>query len=103
LKTELGQVTHPGYPESWYQKVAAATGDQLRVGKLATERAAEEASKQEARQVGESLLTLLEARGMAVDGETRDRILKTEDAGQLEKWLVRAATAKSTGEVFKDD
>jgi len=103
VKTELGQVTHPGYPDSWYQKVAAAAGDQLRVGKLETERAAEEASKQKARQVAESLMTLLEARGMAVDGETRDRILKTEDAGQLEKWLVRAATAKSTGDVFKGD
>jgi dipeptidase len=103
VKTELGEVTHPGYPESWYKKVAGATGDHLRVRKMETERAAEEARKQEARQIAESVLTLLDARGIAVDGETRDRILKTEEAAQLQKWLVRAATAKSTGEVLEGD
>ncbi len=58
LKTELGEVTHPGYPKSWYEKVAAATGDQLRVSKLEAEKKAEEEAKLKAEQTAESLLTL---------------------------------------------
>ncbi|MBN2069954.1 MAG: C69 family dipeptidase [Candidatus Krumholzibacteriota bacterium] len=30
LKDELGNVSHPGYPESWYRKVVDETGDHLR-------------------------------------------------------------------------
>jgi len=103
LKTELGKVTHPGYPKSWYEKVAAATGDQLRVSKLEAEKKAEEEAKQKTRQTAESLLTFLQARGIAVDAGARDRIMKSEDTAELEKWLVRAATAASTGEVFGAD
>jgi dipeptidase len=34
VKTELGKVTHPGYPESWYRRVARETGDHLKMKKL---------------------------------------------------------------------
>ncbi|UCG51058.1 MAG: C69 family dipeptidase [Candidatus Latescibacterota bacterium] len=100
VKNELGEVTHPGYPESWYEKVADATGDHLRVRKLEAERKAEEERKQKARKIAESLLSLLDARGVEVGDEARDRILNNEKSGELERWLVRAATAESTDEVF---
>lgn len=37
IKDELGKVTHPGYPESWYRSVAEKTGDALKVKKLPDE------------------------------------------------------------------
>jgi dipeptidase len=100
VKNEHGEVTHPGYPESWYEKVAAATGDHLKLRKLEAEKQAELAKKEKARKLAESLITLLEARNVTVDQETRTKILETEDPKKLEKWLVRAATAESTGELF---
>jgi len=100
VKDEKGNVTHPGYPESWYAKIAAATGDHLRLRKLEAEKQAELAKKEEARKMQESLLTLLEARNIPVDEETRAKILETEDPAQLKKWLVRAATIESTGDLF---
>ncbi len=30
MKTELGEVTHPGYPRAWYKHVAKETGDHLK-------------------------------------------------------------------------
>ena len=103
VKTELGEVTHPGYPKSWYEKVAAATGDRLRLGELETERKAEEEKKEKARKVADSLLKLLDARGVAVSAEAKEKILKSEKSSELERWLVRAATAETTEEVFKED
>jgi len=100
VKDEHGEVTHPGYPESWYQMVAGATGDHLRVQKLEAERKADEEQKLKARETAISLLALLGARDIEVDAESRDRILETEKAAQLEKWLVRAATAESLEDVF---
>jgi dipeptidase len=34
VKTELGKVTHPGYPKSWYRRIADETGDHFRVTKM---------------------------------------------------------------------
>lgn len=34
VKNELGEVTHPPYPESWYRRIAEETGDRLKVRKL---------------------------------------------------------------------
>ncbi|HEX2570633.1 MAG TPA: hypothetical protein VH877_13840 [Polyangia bacterium] len=47
-----------------------------------------------------ALLALLTARGIAVDPSTRDRILGCTDLEQLERWIVRAATAMSVHEVL---
>lgn len=101
VKTELGHVTHPGYPKSWYEKVAAATGDQLKVSQLEAERKAEEEAKQKARKVADSLIKLLDARGVVLSAEEREKILTSEEAAELERWLVRAATAETADEVFK--
>jgi hypothetical protein len=38
LKDELGNVKHPGYPESWYRKVAGETGDHLKYKPLEGEK-----------------------------------------------------------------
>jgi len=100
VKDANGKVTHPGYPESWYEMVAEATGDHMQMRKLAPERAADEEKKMKARQTGESILTLLEARGIEMDAEAAARIQDSEDVGQLGEWLVRAATADSAEAVF---
>ncbi|MBN2184522.1 MAG: C69 family dipeptidase [Candidatus Krumholzibacteriota bacterium] len=34
LKDELGNVSHPGYPEAWYRKIADETGDHLKLLEL---------------------------------------------------------------------
>lgn len=47
-----------------------------------------------------SLLTVLRARGIAVSPELEARVRATEDREQLQKWLVRAVTARSADELF---
>jgi len=101
VKNEHGEVTHPGYPEWWYEAVAKATGDDLRVQKLEVEKAREEEAKAKAGQLAESVLALLDARGIEVDDATREEILKTEDVAQAKEWLVRAATAGSAMDVLE--
>jgi len=103
VKDEKGKVTHPGYPESWYQMVAEATGDKLKVRKLAAEREAELKEKEKAHTIAESLIALLDARGISVDQTAKGKIMETEKPKQLEQWLVRAATADSTEEMFNGD
>lgn len=34
LKDELGNVSHPGYPEAWYRKIVEETGDHFRLQEL---------------------------------------------------------------------
>ncbi|UCE07424.1 MAG: C69 family dipeptidase [bacterium] len=34
VKNELGKVTHPGYPESWYRRIVNETGDHFKMKKL---------------------------------------------------------------------
>jgi hypothetical protein len=103
VKDEKGNVTHPGYPESWYQMVAESTGDRLKVRKLEAEREAERKRKEKAGAIAQSLIALLDARGISVDETAREKILGTEKPKQLETWLVRAATAGSTDEMFDGD
>jgi dipeptidase len=104
LKTELGEVTHPGYPKSWYEKVAAATGDHLLMRQLAVEKKREEAAEAEAKakaqQISESIFALLDARGIEVDADTRGKIEESEDPEELSHWLVNAATAESAADVL---
>jgi Uma2 family endonuclease len=64
--------------------------EQLRAQERATERA-------------ESILRILEARGLEVTGELRERILGCTDLDRLARWLVRAATASSTAEITDGD
>jgi dipeptidase len=102
VKDELGNVTHPGYPDSWYEEVARTTGDRLQMKKMPPEVAREEAERAEARELAAAVLALLEARGVAVDDETRGKIEGTEDRDELEGMLVRAARAETAGEVVEE-
>ncbi len=47
-----------------------------------------------------SVLELLATRQVEVSEEHRARILDCKDVDQLRDWLVRAATAKSSAELF---
>ena len=102
VKDALGNVTHPGYPDSWYEKVAGTTGDRLRMKKMPPEVAREEAAKAVARELAAAVLALLEARGVAVDDEIRGKIEGTEDPDELEGMLVRAARAETADEVAEE-
>jgi hypothetical protein len=45
-------------------------------------------------------LTLLEARGLQVTAAQRERVLACTDLAQLEAWVRKAVTVKTTGELF---
>jgi dipeptidase len=96
-KDELGNVTHPGYPESWYAKVAAATGEKLEMIQLAPEKAAAEKAEAEAKAKAEgiraAIYTLLDSRGIVADEAAREKIDATEDLEKLGLALVNAAVA----------
>jgi hypothetical protein len=49
--------------------------------------------------VAESILRILEARGVAVSPAQREEILHCSDRGRLDRWLLRAVQASSAGEV----
>jgi len=51
----------------------------------------------------ESLLAVLSARGIALDGTTREQILDQHDQAQLDRWIARAATRATLAEVLGDD
>jgi hypothetical protein len=96
VKDESGKVTEAGYPESWYRTVARATGPRLEMKQLAAEveRAKAAAANEKTRPLVEAIMIVLRARGIAIDSSLRDELGKAGDA-ELEKWLVRAATADS--------
>lgn len=60
--------------------------------------------RDEGRVEGEAraLLTVLQARGIAVPEGARERILAQKDPERLERWLHKAATAPSLAEVLDD-
>jgi hypothetical protein len=47
-----------------------------------------------------SLLRVLAARGFDVPDDTRDQVMSCTDTTQLNRWLDKAATAKTLAEVF---
>ncbi|HEU4413031.1 MAG TPA: hypothetical protein VFS43_47755 [Polyangiaceae bacterium] len=49
-----------------------------------------------------ALLTVLAARGLAVDAEARARIEACADPARLDRWLARALTAASAREALDD-
>lgn len=57
----------------------------------------------EARGEAKMLLTVLAARGFAVDEATRARVLACTDAARLERWASKAVSAKSLDEVFAEN
>jgi hypothetical protein len=54
----------------------------------------------EATTKAQAVLTVLEARGITVPEEVRERILAQKDPKRLERWLRRAAVVSSAGEVI---
>jgi hypothetical protein len=64
----------------------------------------EEAARSEGRAEGiaESVLRILETRGIAVSEAQRQEILSCRDLARLDGWLVRAASASSVGEVVSE-
>jgi predicted transposase/invertase (TIGR01784 family) len=50
-----------------------------------------------------ALLTVLAARGLAIDGPTRGRIEGCDEPARLDRWLARALTAASAREAVDDD
>ncbi|MFE1370217.1 hypothetical protein ACFW7L_00835, partial [Streptomyces pharetrae] len=50
----------------------------------------------------ESLLAVLEARGLFVSEEVRRRVLGCADLGLLDEWLVRAVRVERAGDLFGD-
>jgi Uma2 family endonuclease len=59
-----------------------------------------EAERARAAALGEAVLTVLRARGIAVQDAERERILAESDAERLERWLEKAATAGSLAEAI---
>jgi hypothetical protein len=49
-----------------------------------------------------SVLSVLNARGLASSQEQRQRVMSCTDADQLDRWLKRACTATTADEVFPD-
>jgi hypothetical protein len=66
---------------------------------LFRELAAQHEERGEARGEGRAVLTVLDARGVAVPADARERILACTDLAQLETWLRRAVTATTAAEV----
>ncbi len=51
----------------------------------------------------QSILVVLEARGINVPDEVRERVTACDDLEVLDRWLVRAATAPSAEEIFREE
>ena len=58
--------------------------------------------QKEGKQEGEAdaILLVLEARGLDVSDAERERITSCTDLKQLKRWIIRAATAEKTGDLF---
>lgn len=63
---------------------------------------AEGRAKGYAEAVARAVLTVLEARGLAVPDAIRERILIQKDPERLERWLEKAVVASSVDEVFDE-
>lgn len=50
----------------------------------------------------EAVVSFLEARGLAITDEQRKRILACTELEMLERWVRKAATVKTTDELFAD-
>lgn len=107
VKDELGKVKHPGYPKTWYEKVAAANGTNLAMQKSEREKADE--AKKDAKEAAErqgfidGITTLMKSRGVELNAETQAKIREIKEIEKLKSAFVRAATAKSAEELFNEE
>jgi dipeptidase len=102
VKDEHGEVTHPGYPESWHELVAGATGSHLEVREIGEPLPATEAAEKNTEQLATGILTILEARGLENNGSTREKIQQCKDPEKLKQWLIRATTVETTEALFAE-
>ena len=49
----------------------------------------------------ETLLRILEVRGVTLSGEERERVVATRDAAQVDAWLDRAVVCRDAAELFE--
>lgn len=101
VKDEHGKVTHPGYPESWYRRIAEATGEHLQVRKLKQEEHAPDVAK-EAEHLASGILKLMEARGLSTNGATRAKIEECKDLDKLKNWLIQATRVDKAESLFAE-
>jgi len=61
-----------------------------------------EEGREEGRAEGEidSILAVLDARGLEISDEARERIRRCDDLNQLNTWIRRAATVSSADDLF---
>jgi len=64
---------------------------------------AEQSAKGEARGRAEAVIRVIEARGLTVPSELRARLTACADLDELDRWITRAATARSSDELVEDD
>jgi hypothetical protein len=62
---------------------------------------AEGLAKGVAEGLAKGILAVLAARGLPLDGATRERFVTCTDVPTLERWLQRAATASSVADVLQ--
>ncbi len=107
VKDALGNVTHPGYPESWYRTVAAAAGEQFKMHQLVAEqqRAQAQHDHDDAKRSGlaDAIVAVLQARQVSLDEAQQKRIRMTSNLALLERWLIGAATAQTAAEVLSHE
>jgi hypothetical protein len=87
----------------WEEFMTTAVGDYRSelLRELAAEHEQRGEARGEARGEGHAVLTVLDARGIAVPPAVRERILACTDLAQLDTWLRRATTASTADEVVR--
>lgn len=93
------------YQSEFVRRLAAEVEAKVKPEVEARVKAEVEASvKAEGRAEGEAeaIVAVLEARGLAISAEQRERIRQCGDLGMLGRWIRRAATVSSADEVFVD-
>jgi hypothetical protein len=104
VKNEHGKVTHPGYAESWYRRVVDSAGERLQMKQIEPERIAaaaeEKAASAKRLDLAEGIFALLKSRNLVVEDAERQKILECQDIGELQRWLIRAATVEKGSELF---
>lgn len=75
-------------------------GEGERKGRLEGEREGERKGRREERAT--SVLTFLEARGLAIPPAARERILGCQDLDELTRWVRRSAVVTDVNELFEE-
>ena len=96
------EATFPALAEVRWEAFMTATVGHGYHSELFRELAAQHEELGEARGEAQAILTVLDARGLTVPAEVRERILACTDLPQLNVWLRRAGTATTLDQVIDD-